>query len=95
MEAISSARGVPMSQVALNWVRSRPLVSSVLLGCRTVSQLEENLGALEWELESDEMERLGTASAPGVPSYPQGFLEEYAGVKVWEDLGTRNEPVLG
>lgn len=92
---ISEARGVPMSQVALNWARARPLVTSVLLGCRTVSQLEENLGALEWELGPDEMERLNRASAPGIPSYPQGFLEEYAGVTVWAELATRNEPVLG
>jgi aryl-alcohol dehydrogenase-like predicted oxidoreductase len=95
VEAISKARDVPMSQVALNWVRARPLVTSALLGCRTVSQLEENLGALGWELGPDEMARLDRASAPGIPSYPQGFLEEYAGVTVWAELATRNEPVLG
>jgi aryl-alcohol dehydrogenase-like predicted oxidoreductase len=78
-----------MSQVALNWVRQRAGVSSVLLGCRNISQLEDNLGALEWELSSAEMERLNEISAPGIPTYPHGFLEVEAGVDVWERLATR------
>jgi aryl-alcohol dehydrogenase-like predicted oxidoreductase len=94
VESIAADRGVTMSQVALNWARARPGITSVLLGCRTVSQLEENLGALEWELAPEEMGRLTRVSAPGVPSYPQGFLEQNAGVKTWAELGTRNEPVL-
>lgn len=94
VERIAHDRGKAMSQVALNWVRARPGVTSVLLGCRTVAQLEENLGALDWELSSEETGRLSRVSAPGVPSYPQGFLERYAGVETWEQLGTRAEPVL-
>lgn len=86
---VATGRGVPMSQVALNWVRRRPGVSSVLLGCRNVSQIEDNLGALEWELSDEEMDGLTTISAPGIPSYPQGFLERHAGIEVWKKLGTR------
>jgi aryl-alcohol dehydrogenase (NADP+) len=92
VSSIADARGHPMSQVALNWVRQRPGVSSVLLGCRTVAQLEDNLGALQWELTSEEMGRLNDVSAPGIPIYPHGFLEAYAGVDVWERLGTRVTP---
>ncbi|HEX6220191.1 MAG TPA: aldo/keto reductase [Acidimicrobiia bacterium] len=87
-------RGVTMSQVALNWVRTRPGVSSVLLGCRTVEQLMDNLGALTWDLEEDELAMLTEVSAPGMPSYPHGFLEKLAEVDVWERLGTRSKPVL-
>jgi aryl-alcohol dehydrogenase-like predicted oxidoreductase len=94
VEKIAHDRGKAMSQVALNWVGARPGVTSVLLGCRTVGQLEENLEALDWELSTEEMERLSRVSAPGVPSYPQGFLERHAGVETWEQLGTRAEPVL-
>lgn len=85
---IASGRDVPMSQVALNWVRNRPGVSSVLLGCRNVSQLDDNLGALGWDLSDDEMDLLNAVSAPGIPSYPQGFLELHAGVDVWRALAT-------
>src|SRR6187399_3169642 len=38
------------SQVALAWLLSKPVVSSVIFGARTVAQLDENLGAGELEL---------------------------------------------
>jgi len=91
---VAQGRGVSMTQVALNWVRNRPGVSSVLLGCRTVEQLRDNLGALTWELDTDELTMLTEVSAPGMPSYPHGFLEKLADVDVWDRLGTRAEPVL-
>jgi len=83
-----------MAQVALNWLRNRPTVSSVLLGCRTVGQLDDNLAALDWNLDDDEMRQLDEVSAPGIPTYPQGFLESGADYDVWERLRTRNQPVL-
>ena len=96
VDAIAKQRGVTMGQVALNWVRQRPGVSSVLLGCRTIAQLEGNLGALAWDLTGDEMAALTTASAPGMPVYPHGFLEAYAEVDTWRRLGTRTEaPPIG
>ena len=39
--------GCSPSQLALAWTASNPNVSSVIIGARRVSQLEENLGALE------------------------------------------------
>ncbi len=87
--AVGEQRGVAMGQVALNWLRRRPTVGSVLLGCRTVEQLDENLAALEWDLIDEEIDTLNQVSAPGVPAYPQGFLENEAGVDVWERLQTR------
>lgn len=83
-----------MSEVALNWVRARPGISSVLLGCRTVDQLDANLDALKWDLDESEMEVLNNVSAPGIPLYPQGFLEHYAGLDIWKDLQTRTAPEL-
>ncbi len=89
---IATAREVPLSQVALNWVRHRPGISSVLLGVRSLEQLETNLGAVDWHLGEDETHRLTTVSAPGIPLYPHGFLETYADMDMWELLGTRSEP---
>lgn len=94
VEAIADHRGVSMAQVALNWLRNRSTVSSVLLGCRTVGQLDDNLAALRWNLEDGEMQQLDEVSAPGIPLYPQGFLEAEAGYDVWKRLRTRTEPVL-
>ncbi|HUG07929.1 MAG TPA: aldo/keto reductase [Acidimicrobiia bacterium] len=85
---IAEGRGVTMSQVALNWLRNRPSVSSVLVGARTVEQLDDNLRALAWNLEDEEMEALTQVSAPGVPDYLHGFLRDEAGVDIWRRLGT-------
>lgn len=85
---VAGARGVTQAQVALAWVRQRPGVSSVILGARTVTQLEDNLGSSELILDHDEISRLTAASAPGVPPYPHGFLIKQAGFDVWERLGT-------
>ena len=92
VRAVAEARGASTSQVALNWVRGRPGVTSVLLGARTVEQLADNLGALDWEINDNEMSVLNEVSAPGIPIYPHGFMETYAGMTIWEDLLTRVEP---
>jgi aryl-alcohol dehydrogenase (NADP+) len=92
VRAVAAAREATMGQVALNWVRGRPGVTSVLLGARTVDQLVDNLAALSWELNENELSALNEVSAPGIPIYPHGFMETYAGVTIWEDLTTRVEP---
>jgi aryl-alcohol dehydrogenase (NADP+) len=92
VQAVATARDTSMGQVALNWVRGRPGVTSVLLGARTVDQLTDNLGALSWELNENEISVLNEVSAPGIPIYPHGFIEAFAGVTIWKDLMTRVEP---
>ncbi len=89
VERIAASRGAPMSQVSLNWVRNRPSVASVLIGVRNVHQLIDNLAALEWNLDEQEMNELTSVSAPGIPDYVQRFLHMNAGVDIWERLGTR------
>lgn len=74
VEELAEANGASMAQVALNWLRAQPAVSSVLLGVRTMDQLEDNLAAAGWELDADEVARLDTVSAPETPEYPYGLL---------------------
>jgi aryl-alcohol dehydrogenase-like predicted oxidoreductase len=92
VNVVADSRGATMGQVALNWVRKRPTVSSVLLGCRTTAQLADNLAALQWDLTDGEMHTLNEVSAPGIPAYPQGFLENEAGVTAWQRLQTHVAP---
>ena len=61
-----------MAQVSLAWVADRPAVTSVILGARTVAQLDDNLGAADMHLSDDETERLTEASEPVVADYPYG-----------------------
>jgi aryl-alcohol dehydrogenase-like predicted oxidoreductase len=67
--AIGEERGVSPAQVALNWVLSRPLVSTVILGARNETQLRDNLAAATWRLAPGEIARLDDVSALPEP-YP-------------------------
>ena len=69
---VAEGRGASMSQVAIAWVLARPAVRSVILGARTLAQLDDNLVAGELELSDDETRLLDTASDPGAPDYPYG-----------------------
>ena len=69
---VADSHSVPMSQVALAWLSSRPGVTSVILGARTVDQLLDNMGATDLDLTDDELTRLTDASAPIVDDYPYG-----------------------
>lgn len=73
---IAQDRGVPMSHVAVNWLRAREVVTSVIIGARTVDQLLDNLGAVGWHLSADERARLEEVSEPTPPDYPYGLLRE-------------------
>jgi aryl-alcohol dehydrogenase-like predicted oxidoreductase len=72
VERIATERGVSMAQVALAWLAARPMVSSVILGARTLDQLEDNLGAADLRLEPDELSGLDRVSDPGPADYPYG-----------------------
>jgi aryl-alcohol dehydrogenase-like predicted oxidoreductase len=62
--------GATIAQTALNWVRSRPGVVSVLVGARTAAQLVDNLAAARWDLNNDEISRLDLISETP-PGYPE------------------------
>jgi aryl-alcohol dehydrogenase-like predicted oxidoreductase len=64
------------SQVALAWLLHQPAVCSVIIGVRTLAQLEDNLAAGELSLSEEELARLSQASEPDDP-YPYRFLKLY------------------
>jgi aryl-alcohol dehydrogenase-like predicted oxidoreductase len=62
--AIAAERGVPMAQVALAWVRSRPGVTSPIVGATRVQHLVDALDAASIELSVDEVARLEAPYRP-------------------------------
>lgn len=72
VERVATARGVSMAQVALAWLVDRPQVTSVILGARTLEQLEDNLGAAGLHLAAEETAGLDAASDPAPADYPYG-----------------------
>lgn len=63
---VAVERGVSSAQVALAWVRSRPAVTSTLIGARTIEQLRANLGSLDVTLTPEELAALDESSTPSL-----------------------------
>ena len=74
IEKIAASRGVPPSQVALNWLRRKPSLSSILIGARNMDQLVQNLDCVTWELSPEEETELDAVSDIGMP-YPYAFIQ--------------------
>jgi aryl-alcohol dehydrogenase-like predicted oxidoreductase len=70
---IAQECGKTPAQVALNWLLRQRGVTSPILGARTVQQLEDNLGAADFVLDSALLERLNEASAAERDPFPHNF----------------------
>ena len=74
MRAIGAAHGVSVARVALAWLLAKRHVMSVIVGARTVEQLEDNLAATDLVLTIDELAKLDEVSALE-PEYPQWMFD--------------------
>jgi aryl-alcohol dehydrogenase-like predicted oxidoreductase len=71
---IASRREASAAQVAINWLRAKPLVTAPILGARSLEQLDDNLACVAWELTAGEVAQLDQVSAVETP-YPYDFIE--------------------
>ena len=55
---VAEARGIPMAQVALAWMYSKPVVNSPIIGATKPHHLEDALAALSVQLTVEEITRL-------------------------------------
>jgi aryl-alcohol dehydrogenase-like predicted oxidoreductase len=69
MRAVAGRRGASVAQVGLAWLLARPAVTSVIIGARNSTQLEDNLKAVDVKLTADDVRELDEASTIGV-EYP-------------------------
>jgi len=74
MREIGKPKGVSPARVALAWALSKPFVTSVIIGVKTLEQLDDNLAAAELALSPDEIKRLDELSALA-PEYPGWMVE--------------------
>jgi aryl-alcohol dehydrogenase-like predicted oxidoreductase len=66
---IADETGKTIPQIALNWTLTRPTVCNLIIGARDEVQLEQNLGAVGWQLSPDHLHRLALVSHQH-PTYP-------------------------
>jgi aryl-alcohol dehydrogenase-like predicted oxidoreductase len=83
LRACAAEVGCTPAQLAIAWQLAKPAVSSVILGARTLAQLEDTLGAVAVSVPEAVLRRLDDASALE-PEYPDAFLDM---IQRW--LGTR------
>jgi len=90
---IAKELGVSPAQLALNWVAHRPAVVSTVIGASKVSQLEDNIKALEFEIPDEMMKKLNEVSKPKA-QYPYFFHEEEHLANANSQTRTRRAPNL-
>jgi aryl-alcohol dehydrogenase-like predicted oxidoreductase len=67
VQKVAEARGVPMAQVALAWVLSKPVVSAPIVGATKSHHLADAVAALDLTLTDDEIQRLEESYTPQTP----------------------------
>ncbi len=77
MREIGDEAGASPAQIALNWVQSHPAVASTIIGAKRLSQLEDNLGALDFTLSGEQRSRLEEKCAYD-KHFPHNFLDRIA-----------------
>ena len=87
LKSVSEQTGRSMAQVALAWLRHRPVPVITLIGARRVTQLQDNLASLDLELSAEQVKCLDEASRIEL-GFP-GDLFERESVRAMRYGGTR------
>ena len=69
LQPIAKAHETSVATVALAWILAKPFVTSVIIGAKRVDQLQQNLSAVDLQLNESEIQKLDEVSALP-PEYP-------------------------
>jgi aryl-alcohol dehydrogenase-like predicted oxidoreductase len=76
LHALAADRGMTVAQLALRWATSAAGVSASLVGCRSVTEIESNVDALEFTLDADDRTAIDAVfAAHGVDPTPNYWIE--------------------
>jgi aryl-alcohol dehydrogenase-like predicted oxidoreductase len=82
LDEVAKETGKSVPQIALNWLTTRPTVSSVIIGARDETQLRDNLASVGWSLTPEHIAKLDAASSVTL-AYPywhqQFFIKDRTG----------------
>jgi aryl-alcohol dehydrogenase-like predicted oxidoreductase len=78
LRAVVEGKGCTLTQFALAWVLANPIVTSAIIGPRTMEQLEDNLGCLDIRVTAEDEAAVDALVPPGEhtgkgyndPAYP-------------------------
>lgn len=77
LRTVAERHDVSLPQLALRWASAHPAVSTALVGCRTVAEVEDNVGAVGWTLtEGDLVEIDAIFERHAIDTTPDFWIEE-------------------
>jgi aryl-alcohol dehydrogenase-like predicted oxidoreductase len=79
MRPLAQQRQVSVAQIALAWILSKPFVSSVIIGAKSMEQLRDNIAASRVSLTAEEIKQLDEVSQlpPEYPGWMLAFQGQY------------------
>ena len=77
LKGIAARYDKSLPQFALAWAVAHPGVSTALVGCRNVDELEDNVGAVGWSISDDDLAEIDAIfDRYGVDTTPDFWIEE-------------------
>jgi aryl-alcohol dehydrogenase-like predicted oxidoreductase len=73
LDRMAQEKGKTIAQLALGWLLRQPGVSTVIIGAKKMSQLEDNLGAVDVEFTDEELKAIDELTKPA-PLYPEWMI---------------------
>jgi aryl-alcohol dehydrogenase-like predicted oxidoreductase len=73
LDEMAGEKGATIPQLALGWLLHQEGVSSVIIGAKTMDQLEDDLGSVDVSFTDEELERIDQVCAPEA-LYPQWMI---------------------
>jgi aryl-alcohol dehydrogenase-like predicted oxidoreductase len=77
MDPIAASHGATLEAVALAWLRQQRVVTSTIVGVKSVEQLEANLKSVDVMLSDSEIKALNEIGMPAM-EYPGWMLAQSA-----------------
>ena len=76
LKPIAQRYGKTLPQFALRWTLSNPVISTALVGCRNEREVNDNVGAVGWNISDADMKEIDAIFARnGVNAIPDAWLE--------------------
>jgi len=80
LKGMAEQKRVSVAQLALAWLLHQPRVTSVILGTKKLSQLDDNLGAIDVTFSAEELKSLDDVSKLPI-EYPGWMVEIWSGAR--------------
>ena len=78
LEPMAKAKNVSVAQLALAWLLHQRVVTTIIIGAKKISQLEDNLKSIVVTFTTDELQKLDEVSKLS-PEYPGWMMERQGG----------------